>query len=56
MMCTSYAEVFVHDGDQRVTAERVKDKVQTLVSSGAINAFSGKTVSTVWPILHALSD
>mmetsp|Transcript_26461 Transcript_26461/g.66322 ORF Transcript_26461/g.66322 Transcript_26461/m.66322 type:complete len:214 (-) Transcript_26461:262-903(-) len=44
---TQYASVvFVHDGDQRVTAERVKDKVQTLVSSGAINAFSGKTVST----------
>lgn len=45
---TQYASVvFVHDEDQRTTAKKVKDKVQALVSSGAITAFSGKEVCTV---------
>lgn len=45
---TQYASViFAHDKDQRGTAEKVKDKVQKLVSSGAITAFAGKEVCTV---------
>ena len=38
--------VFVHDKDQRATAVKVKDKVQKLVTSGAIKGYSGQKVST----------
>ena len=44
---TQYASVvFAHDDEQRQTAEKVKGKVQRLVSEGTIKSFSGKQVCT----------
>ena len=44
---TQYASVvFVHDDEQRKTAERVKVKVQKLVSDGEIKTFAGQQVCT----------
>ena len=47
---TQYASVvFVHDGEQRSTAERVKEKVQGLVNKGKIKSYANDQVCTeIW--------
>jgi peptide-methionine (S)-S-oxide reductase len=44
---TQYASViFVHDEEQRRIANKVKAELQSLVSSGKVKGYSGKTVTT----------